>query len=307
MDVRELAKKYGYRQETVKKYFELFEGEVENLLRANDVDPYVALRTNSLKIRNDDLQKRLEEKGVELERVESGFVVKKAPFSLASSPEYLLGFFYIQGVAEMSVAPLLAPHGYVWDMCAAPGGKTTHLAALMENGGVLVATDVAKIRALKANTQRLGVMNTIIYDMSALDMKYRFDCILLDAPCTGSGIIRKDPTRKYSRTQSDVDFCQRLQKDLLRAAYRNLKNGGMLLYSTCSLEPEEDEEIVFWATRHFHLTLHKVGGTVWGIPFQQGFSSALGKEYGREMKKCVRTFPHIHNTNGMFAALFKKT
>lgn len=305
---RELAKKYGYKQETLKRYVGLFGEDVEAFLKACEAQPRIHIRVNTLKISHNELRKRLEKRGISLKEVENGFLVFESPFSLSSTPEYLLGYFYIQGIAEMQIAPLLEPQNTVIDMCAAPGGKTTHLAQLMENKGVIIALDVnrEKIKALKANIHRLGVTNTVIYLMSALDFSCRSERILLDAPCTGSGIIRKDPTRKYSRDFTDIAFCSRLQKDLLGKGIQNLKNNGTIVYSTCSLEPEENEMVIDWALRSFPVRVERVDFSVNGIPALKGFTSPFGEELRKDVTLCRRTFPHIHDCNGMFVARLRR-
>ena len=306
--IREIAKKYGYRQETVRRYLSLFGEGIEAFLEANEVEPAVYIRVNTLKILKNQLKERLQKRGVHLKEAEGGFHVVESPFSISSTPEYLMGYFYIQGIAEMQIAPLVEPKECVIDMCAAPGGKTTHLAQLMGNKGILIALDVdkGKIKALKANIHRLGVTNALVYFMSALDFSYRSDRILLDAPCTGSGIIRKDPTRKYARDFADIQFCSRLQKDLLRRGIENLKENGILVYSTCSLEPEEDEMVIDWALRHFPVEIEPVTFSVNGVPAIEGFTEPFGKKLQESISFCRRTLPHVHDCNGMFVTKLRK-
>jgi NOL1/NOP2/sun family putative RNA methylase len=306
--IRTLAKEYGYKQEAIERYMNLFGEDIEAFLKANEAEPNLYIRVNTLKISGYQLKMRLCKRGCSLRAVEGGFLVEASPFSISSTPEYLLGYMYIQGIAEMQVAPLLDPEGIVIDMCAAPGGKTTHLAQLMKNSGVILALDVNKdkIKALKANIHRMGVKNTVIYLMSALHFPYRSHRILLDAPCTGSGIIRKDPTRKYSRDLTDITFCSQLQRDLLKKGIRTLEDDGILVYSTCSLEPEEDEMIIDWALTHLPVEIEPVEFSVNGIPAVRAFSQPFGKELHEDIQLCRRTVPHIHDCNGMFVAKLRK-
>jgi NOL1/NOP2/sun family putative RNA methylase len=306
--MKKLAKKYGYKKESITRYMNLFKEDTEAFLKANEAEPNIYIRVNTLKISPSQLEKRLRKRGVSLSVVEPGFVITESPFSISSTPEYLLGYFYIQGIAEMQIAPLLTPEGTVIDMCAAPGGKTTHLAQLMKNEGVILALDINKdkIKALKANINRLGVTNTIVYMTSALDFSYKTKRILLDAPCTGSGIIRKDPTRKYSRDFTDITFCSNLQKDLLKKGIENLEKGGILVYSTCSVEPEENEIVIDWALQNFPVALVPVDFSVNGIPAVPGFVSPFGNPLKKEVQLCKRTLPHIHDCNGMFVAKLQK-
>ncbi|MBU7014822.1 MAG: RsmB/NOP family class I SAM-dependent RNA methyltransferase [Theionarchaea archaeon] len=306
--IQKLAKTYGYRQEILERYCELFGDDIELFLKANEAEPRTYIRSNSLKISSSELEQRLLKRGVQLREVEHGFLIERSPFSASSTPEYLLGYFYIQGIAEMQIAPLLHPEDVVIDMCAAPGGKTTHLAQLMRNEGVILALDVneEKIKALKANIQRMGVTNTIVYAVSALDFSYTCSRILLDAPCTGSGIIRKDPTRKYSRGSTDIAFCSRLQRDLLRKGVESLVPGGILLYSTCSLEPEENEMVIDWSLRELPVVVEPLEFTVNGVSAAEGITSPFGMVLHRDIRKCRRIFPHVHDSNGMFVARLRK-
>jgi NOL1/NOP2/sun family putative RNA methylase len=306
--IHNLAKKYGYKQGILERYSELFGEDMELFLKANEAEPRTYIRCNTLKVSPFELEQRLLKRGVRLREVEQGFLIEEAPFSVSSTPEYLLGYFYIQGIAEMQIAPLLHPEDVVIDMCAAPGGKTTHLAQFMRNTGVILALDVnkEKIKALKANIQRMGVTNTIVYAVSALDFSYRCSRILLDAPCTGSGIIRKDPTRKYSRDSTDIAFCSGLQKKLLKKGVDNLMAEGVLLYSTCSLEPEENEVIIDWALSELPVHVEPVHFTVNGVPAVEGFTHAFGITLHEDIRKCRRTFPHVHDSNGMFVARLRK-
>ncbi len=302
--IRSLAKKYGYKQETIQRYAELFKEDTEAFLQACEAESKTYIRVNTLKISQPHLEKRLQKRGIHVREVEGGLLIEESPFSISSTPEYLLGYFYIQGIAEMQIAPLVEPEDTVIDMCAAPGGKTTHLAQLMRNKGVVLALDVnkEKIKALKANIHRLGVRNTIIYSMSALDFSYKSERILLDAPCTGSGIIRKDPSRKYSRGVTDIKFCSQLQKDLLKKGIENLEDNGALVYSTCSLEPEENEMVIDWALHNFPVGLERIDFSVNGIPAVRGFVEFFGRKLHKDVGLSRRILPHLHDCNGMFVA-----
>jgi NOL1/NOP2/sun family putative RNA methylase len=306
--IRKLAKHYGYKQEAIARYATLFKDDIKKFLEANEKEPREYIRVNTLKISPYTLKTRLQKRGVHLREVEPGFLIEDTPFSVSSTPEYLLGYFYIQGIAEMQIAPLVEPKNTVLDMCAAPGGKTTHLAQLMRNKGVIIALDVNKnkIKALKSHVHRLGVKNTIIYLKSALNFTFKTNRILLDAPCTGSGIIRKDPTRKYSRDSSDITFCSQLQKDLLKKGIENLKQNGILVYSTCSLEPEENEMVINWALDKFPVALEPVSFSVNYVPAVNGFVAPFGTFLKEEIALCKRVLPHVHDSNGMFVAKLRK-
>ncbi|CAB3288142.1 tRNA (cytosine(48)-C(5))-methyltransferase [Methanocaldococcus lauensis] len=211
------------------------------------------IRVNTLKINPKILKKRLEEKNVILEEtfLHYAFKVIKSPFSIGCTPEYLFGYYIPQSISSMIPPIVLNPekNSFVLDMCAAPGGKTTHLAQLMENSGTIVAVDISKsrIKALKSNINRMGILDTIIINKDMrifkdylLKNNILFDKILLDAPCTGN--IVKDKNRKVSK--EDIKYCSLRQKELLNIGIDLLKEGGILVYSTCSAEEEENEEVI---------------------------------------------------------------
>ncbi|MEA1993153.1 MAG: NOL1/NOP2/sun family putative RNA methylase [Euryarchaeota archaeon] len=290
-----------YKREFLERYRLLFE-DFNAFIRANEKEN-TCIRVNALKITKTKLKRRLERKGVVLKEIPRGFRIERSPFSISSCPEHLLGHFYIQGQAEMEIAPFLSiEEDTVIDMCASPGGKTTQMAAMMNNEGIILAYDVQKIGALKNNIQRLGVENCIVYEMDSIRLKRKAGHILLDAPCTGSGIIRKDPTRKRSRAMDDIYFCQSNQKKLLKTGINCLKKGGELIYCTCSLEPEENEHVISWALKNFDISLEEITATVNGEKLVDGFQRPLGKKLNPEVKKCKRFLPHIHDTHGIFVA-----
>ena len=211
------------------------------------------IRVNTLKINPEILKERLESKGVILEKtfLDYAFEVIKSPFSIGSTPEYLFGYYMPQSISSMIPPIVLNPKedSFVLDMCAAPGGKTTHLAQLMKNRGTIVAVEISKsrIKALKSNINRMGVLNAIVinadmrkYKDYLLKKRIFFDKILLDAPCSGN--IVKDKNRAVS--EEDIRYCSLRQKELIDIGIDLLKEGGELVYSTCSMEIEENEEVI---------------------------------------------------------------
>lgn len=207
----------------------------------------LAIRVNTKKISPKKLINRLKSKGFEFKKLfcDYCFRVINSPFSISSTVEYLLGYFYIQDPTSM-VPPIwldLKNEDIVLDMCAAPGGKATHIAQF----STVIAVDksVDKMRALKSNFIRMGLSNYIAYRMNVLNFSgIKFDKILLDAPCTGSGISGKVSV-EYA-----LKF-QRIQKSLIKKAYELLNENGTLVYSTCSVMKEENEDVVDWARNYF--------------------------------------------------------
>ncbi len=213
-----------------------------------------SLRINTLKMTHAKLKSRLAKEKVRLERIsflKDGYYYD-ANFSLGATPEYLMGYYYLQEAASQVVSERLAPSGkdLVLDMCAAPGSKTTHLAQIMGNEGMLIALEKKRHRvpSLMNNLERMGVENTIVYNMDARDapsLGKSFDKILLDAPCSGNFVT--DDAWFDKRDISSIRTNSRMQRQLLEVAAKIVKKGGLILYSTCSMEPEENEDVADWA------------------------------------------------------------
>ena len=191
-------------------------------------------------------------------------------------------------------------------MSAAPGGKTTQIAQYMDNEGVIVALDPNNMRlmSLRNNLERLGVKNTIIYQMDAKfvnDLGMKFDKILLDAPCSGNFAVDNEWLDK--RKLEDIKNASKTQKQLLAAAVDVLKDKGELIYSTCSLEPEEDEFVVDWALKEFPvLKIQEID-----IPLgDDGLTEAFGVKLNQNVKYAKRFWPNKTKTQGFFIAKFRK-
>lgn len=314
MKLSDIAREYGYSFDNLKRYNEMFGEKLPEFLEANEKENKDSIRVNNLKISRDELYDRLTEKGFVLTNINDyGFIVEESNFSISSTEENLLGYFYIQGVSEICVSPILLPNqnDFVVDMCAAPGGKTTHLSAIMNNKGIVYAFDINKRRlsALKNNISRLGCLNVAVFNLNGEEitkLNKSPDKILLDAPCTGSGIMRKDSLRKSIKSTHDVIFLSEIQKKLLRAGIEKLKSGGTILYTTCSLEPEENEFVVQWALDNFDIKLLDINIKVNGISLEKGYIDIFGRKLSNEILSCKRTFPHVHNTNGLFMAKISK-
>ncbi len=264
-----------------------------------------ALRVNTLKIKEEELVKRLEKKGVSLEKI--GFArhgyYYNASFSLGATPEYLQGFYYLQDAASQLPVQVLNPGQgeLVLDMAASPGGKTTQLAQWMSNEGVIVALDSngARLDALANNLERLSVKNVLAYKKDsrfAFDLGLSFDKVLLDAPCSGNFCVEKDFFKK--RSAEDFKDKARVQKELLKAAFKCLKPGGVLVYSTCSLEPEENELVVQWFLENFEVSLADTGLEVG----DEGLTRVFGKELVGSLSLTKRFWPHKTGTEGFFIA-----
>lgn len=247
----------------------------------SEVDLRRSIRVNTLKISKEELKKRLAASGIdtkEIKSVKDGLLVEKSKFSAGSSAEYLLGYYYIQEAASQYAAELLDPsdNDLVLDCCAAPGGKSTQISQLMKNKGVVISLDKKSQRliALKNNIERMGCRNIIVYNMDALKVKslgLTFDKILLDAPCSGNFTQQENwfQMRDIDGIKSNAEN----QRNLFKACYDVLKPGGTIVYATCSLEPEEDEENVDYFVKNFNMELIKQK-RFWPSDENQGFFTA---------------------------------
>jgi NOL1/NOP2/sun family putative RNA methylase len=200
------------------------------------------------------------------------------------------------------------PNELVIDMCAAPGGKATHLAQIMNNEGnlTLFERNQKRIPALETNLQRMGVINSIIVNDDAENLpnlNIKADKILLDAPCTGEGLIRQDPSRKKSKKMKDINKLSKIQKRLLEIGLKSLKTGGELLYSTCSIGPEENELVVNDILNS--LSAYEIRELP--NPFgENGLTEVYGRSLRADLSNSRRIYPHIHDTIGFFLCLIKK-
>lgn len=269
-----------------------------------------SLRVNILKITEKDLIQRLKKLKVKLTKIpytDNGYFYE-SKFSLASTTEYLNGYFYIQESASQLPAKVLnaQPEEKILDMCASPGSKTTQIAAMMQNQGIIMAidNDSRRLLSLRNNLERCNVKNTILYKKDARfisDFKIEFDKILLDAPCSGNYIIEE----KFFQIKNIQGIMERarIQKELLKAAVRVLKKNGTLVYSTCSLEPEENEMNIDWLLQKYpDLRLEETGLDIG----ESGLIKVFGKKLNPEISKCKRFWPEKTNTEGFFIAKIRK-
>ena len=258
----DLAETFGYLPELVEYFLTMFNpSETLEFLEASDSPRPLVIRTNTLKTRRKDLAASLLKRGVTLDPLANwskvGLKITASQIPIGATPEYLSGQYMLQSAASFCPVLALNPSPgkeVVLDMSAAPGGKTSYIAQLMRNTGIIVANDLKPERqkATVANIHRLGVKNTITccHDGRKLGKlwKNRFTKILLDAPCSGLGVISRDPSVKIQRTIKDVERCGVLQKELLLSAIDALsikgKEGGVMVYSTCSVSITENEEVV---------------------------------------------------------------
>ncbi|TFF68394.1 RsmB/NOP family class I SAM-dependent RNA methyltransferase [Candidatus Thorarchaeota archaeon] len=305
---KELAERFGYLPYMTERYLALWgENETVELLEACETPPRTSIRVNTLKTDKITLMNTLAGKDVVLDEIpwlEEGLYADFKGLSPGSLTEYMLGHYYVQGIPSMAVVTALdpQPEETVFDLAAAPGGKTTHIAQLMDNSGRIVAIeeDRERIRGLESNILRCGVENAIVLrgDARKLDsLAIEPDRILLDAPCSGEGLLAVDPERKTSKSMADIRFCATIEDQLLDAAVRALRPGGVILYSTCSIAPEEGEYIVDAMLRkHPGLRVIEIEPDM-GVP---AYTAPYGVQMDESLEKARRMLPHMHGTEGFF-------
>jgi len=272
-----------------------------------------SVRVNTLKTDYEEAIGALEEKGFHPQRIPwcaRGLWVENKP-GLDDTIEYVLGHYYIQDAASMIPVTVLEPceGDITLDMTAAPGSKTTQIADHMENKGALVANEynASRLGPLKFNLNKYGVVNTIVTTMDATerwDCTMKFSKILLDAPCSCEGQIH-NPDAMKQWSMGKVGRCSHAQKRMIENAAGLLAEGGTLIYSTCTLAPEENEEVID------HI-LEKDGGIrvekirLDGISTHPGIASWRGREYSAEVKRTLRINPLENNTEGFYIAKLSK-
>lgn len=272
-----------------------------------EVELKPSIRINSMNAKVGDVIKRLQSQGVVLEKIpflENGYQILKSRFSVGATAEYLLGLYSVQEAAAQIPATLFTEleNRSVLDACAAPGGKTVQLADIMKNTGIMVALDVDKRRlaALSNHLERCRVKNAVVYGMDARrasQLNVKFDRILSDVPCSGNFVTDKGWFGR--RTLKDVRRNADVQRQILDEASKVLAEGGELVYSTCSLEPEEDELNVDWALRSLDFQTEDIN--CYG---EKSSSNVFGVNLDRSVEKCKRIWPGI--TQGFFVCKLRK-
>ena len=308
--VEYLSTVYSYPEWLVRKWIREWGPDVaEALLDAENRIPSLTVRSNALKIRRDALLQRL--------KAEQGGEAKPTPYSpqgvrlesfrgrVDQGSSFREGLFQVQDEAAQLTSFLLSPlrGGTVLDLCAGYGGKTTHLAELMGNAGKVIALDINRTRlvSLATNAVRLGIGSAVAIaadassNLSSL-FRVRFDRIMVDAPCSGLGVISRHPDGKWNKKEQDIQRLAQLQKAILNGACSLLCPGGRLLYVTCTLSREENEEVVdacLGESKGMVLEDLRDLAPVWtrDLIDDRGF---------------LRTLPHLHGMDGFFGALMRK-
>jgi len=268
----------------------------------------VHFRINLLKISPQNLLPLLEDKGIQLGKSMEGDDTLYHAWNLDSPGnllEYALGYIHPQAFTSCLASKALSPGegAYVLDMCASPGGKTSHMSQLMNGSGLIVANELYPSRQIPlGNTlERLGVMNAVItgYQAQQFPMHQRFDFILADVPCSGEGRFRKLSDGYRYRETPRKEALPRLQKKIVLRGFDLLKEKGEMLYATCTYNPEENEGVVDFLLNHRDAKLLPID---LGIDHEPGILQWRDSKYDRELEKAARFYPHHTNSVGFFMA-----
>ena len=296
--------------------FERYRGIIPDWNRFTDAvsrPETTTIRVRTGRIEPETLLTRLEGQGYRLVAVDGQpdfFRVEAGSRSIALTLEHWLGLFYVQRASTGLAAPILDPRPgeRVLDLCAAPGGKTTHLADLMEDRGPLVAVEPneARIRALAGNVYRTAHVNvmTVAADGRFFPGGALFDRVLVDAPCSAEGTVRAGKGDVRSRPEAYHDYITRMQEDLLRRAIELTRPGGTVLYSTCTFAPEENEAVVDAVLRDAPVEIEPI---VLDVPSAPGLTSFGDLRFDPQLEHAVRIYPHHLDSGGLFLAKLRRT
>jgi 16S rRNA (cytosine967-C5)-methyltransferase len=297
-----LAAYYSHPSWMVKRYLARFgKEETEKLLVVNNEKPYLTLRINALKTKPEEFKTLLDNVGLKYNQgayLPEFFKLQNLT-NITAWEYFAKGYFNIQDESAGLACRLLdvLEGQRVLDMCAAPGGKTAYIAALMHSRGEVVAIDrfESRLKILQKNMTRLNVDCVRVVEVDALEYKnLPFDRVLVDVPCSGSGTLSKKPDIKWKKDLFDIRNLNTLQSKLLAKAASLVKVEGVIVYSTCSIEPEENFEIVKkFLDKNPNFRFESAKGK---------FPDEIIDENG-----CIQTLPHIHRTDGAFAARLVRT
>lgn len=296
-DIDYLAVKYSYDKWMIRNWMIHFGKDfTKELLEANGQRPSIYLRTNTLKITRDELIEKLEQQNVKASKVhvvDEAIKVENLK-DIENNVLYKEGLFTIQDISSMLVGKVMNPKekSLVLDVCSAPGGKTTHIATLMKNTGQVVSRDIYehKLKLIKASSKRLNLTNVDVQEFDGLSLDKdsigKFDYVLADVPCSGLGIIRRKPEIKYKEKEEFRDLPP-IQKKILENASKYVKKGGTLIYSTCTIQDNENIDVInefLQKNKNFELA-----------PIDE-----VKVDLDNQEKGYMKIYPNVHEMDGFF-------
>lgn len=301
-EVLHLSIHYAHPQWIVRRYVERFGGEVaEMILSANNHRPMLTLRVNTMRSTMEEIERLLNaaETKYDVSPVHPSSIMITSLRDVRSLPLFTEGLVTVQD-ASASLAVQLAspkPGMLVIDLCAAPGGKAVHAAELMKNQGTVIALEKyeSRLRFIEENAQRSGtsIVTAVHGDAREYVAKDLADLVLVDAPCSGMGTLSKKPDIKWRREIDNIRKMSITQKEILGHAATLVKPGGAIVYSTCTIEPEENSAVVTWfLEKHPEFALDRAENYLPSDVCEEGF---------------LQTFPHRHKTDGAFGARLIRT
>ncbi len=300
-----IAAFYSHPLWLVKIWLDIFgTEETLSLCKADNELPPLTLRVNTLKISRPELEDKLKASNFTCEPTRfspDGLYLPDPPRPIQKTTFFKEGLLRLQDEAAQLVSYLVSPSSgqNILDVCAGSGGKTGHLAALMKNEGRIVALDrdAEKIAQLRKDASRMGmaIIEPLQADLNqplSAEFAENFDHVLVDAPCSGTGTLRRNPEIKWRLTASELSMLSKTQKNILHHAANAVKKGGHLVYCTCSVLPQENDEVIRqFLTDHPHFTAVKPSASI---------SSSLIDSRG-----FLKTYPHRHHTDGFFGAVLR--
>ena len=302
--VKHIAARHSHPEWLVKRWMDRFGvDETVQLCSANNLRAPLYIRTNPLKISREELMQSLHEEGAEVttgHNLPESVKIMELPMSVDELASYKRGWFQVQDESSMLASHILDPQPgeTVMDVCAAPGGKTTHMAELMQNSGKVWAFDVdeRRISLISESCQRLGItiVETAEADARNFDEYGKADRVLVDAPCTGLGVLRRRLEARWRRTPDELKTFPERQYEILASAARHVRPGGVLVYCTCTTEPEENQQVVArFLENHPRFQVEIVSPFLPAELQAEGLVSSEGY---------MQTYPHRHGIDGFFAA-----
>lgn len=308
---KQQTKKITFKDSFIKRYNALLGKRYDEFIDISLTYLRKSIRINTIKCNSSVISERIGKRW-EMTKIpwcDVGYWVKSERRDVGNMPEHFLGYIYVQEAASM-IPPIVLdpkPGEVVLDMCASPGSKTTQIAQLMNNEGILVANDLTadRLKALGMNLQRCGVHCSIIsMNHGRRFNKPIFDRVLVDAPCSGTGTIRKSFKTISMWNPNMVRRIAATQRQLVSSGFESLKPGGTMVFSTCTLEPEENE-----GTLSFLLDKYpeaEIQDIELEINRSEPVQSFEGTTYNKQVKKALRIWPMDNDTEGFFVSKIKK-